>query len=100
MDAGRAGAVSEVGRMRARAFCVPYQPQALRPLAAGVPTSASGHPRNDVRVRDLLSFALFEYIEAFYNRQTRHSTPGMVSPAEYEQTQTRATYSKIKQPTT
>ena len=31
---------------------------------------------------------MFEYIEAFYNRQRRHSTLGMVSPAEYEQTQT------------
>jgi transposase InsO family protein len=47
-----------------------------------------------------LQSALFEYIEAFYNRQRRHSTLGMVSPAEYEQTQTTTTYSKIKQPTT
>ena len=31
---------------------------------------------------------MFEYIEAFYNRRRRHSTLGMVSPAEYEQTQT------------
>ena len=35
-----------------------------------------------------LQSAVFEYIEAFYNRQRRHSTLGMVSPAEYEQTQT------------
>ena len=41
---------------------------------------------------------MFEYIEAFYNRQRRHSTLGMISPAEYEQTTTR--YSKIKQATT
>ena len=47
-----------------------------------------------------LQSAVFEYIEAFYNRQRRHSTLGMVSPAEYEQTQTTATSSKIKQPTT
>jgi putative transposase len=47
-----------------------------------------------------LQSAVFEYIEAFYNRQRRHSTLGMVSPAEYEQTQTRATSIKIKQPTT
>jgi putative transposase len=47
-----------------------------------------------------LQSAVFEYIEAFYNRQRRHSTLGMVSPAEYEQTQTTATSIKIKQPTT
>jgi transposase InsO family protein len=43
---------------------------------------------------------VFEYIEAFYNRRRRHSTLGMVSPAEYEQTHTRETSIKIKQPTT
>jgi putative transposase len=43
---------------------------------------------------------VFEYIEAFYNRQRRHSTLGMVSPAEYEQTQTTTTSIKLKQPTT
>jgi putative transposase len=43
---------------------------------------------------------VFEYIEAFYNRHRRHSTLGMISPAEYEQTHTTATSSKIKQPTT
>jgi putative transposase len=47
-----------------------------------------------------LQSAVFEYIEAFYNRHRRHSTLGMISPAEYEQTQTTATSSKIKQPTT
>jgi putative transposase len=31
-----------------------------------------------------LSAAVFEYIEAFYNRDRRHSTLGMRSPAEYE----------------
>jgi putative transposase len=50
--------------------------------------------------RHELQSAVFDYIEAFYNRQRRHSSLGMVSPAEYEQTQTTATYSKIKQPTT
>jgi putative transposase len=43
---------------------------------------------------------VFEYIEAFYNRQRRHSTLGMVSPAAYERTQTTAISMKIKQPTT
>ncbi len=32
-----------------------------------------------------LGSAVFEYIEAFYNRDRRHSTLGMHSPAEYEQ---------------
>jgi putative transposase len=50
--------------------------------------------------RHELQSAVFEYIEAFYNRQRRHSTLGMVSPAEYEQAQTTATSRKIKQPTT
>ncbi len=31
-----------------------------------------------------LGSAVFEYIEAFYNRDRRHSTLGMRSPAEYE----------------
>jgi putative transposase len=33
--------------------------------------------------RDILA-AVFEYIEAFYNRQRRHSTLGYLSPEEYE----------------
>jgi putative transposase len=32
-----------------------------------------------------LQSAVFEYVEAFYNRQRRHSTLGMLSPANYEQ---------------
>ena len=32
-----------------------------------------------------LQSAVFEYIEAFYNRQRRHSTLGMLSPVTYEQ---------------
>jgi putative transposase len=32
-----------------------------------------------------LGSAVFEYIEAFYNRDRRHSTLGMRSPVEYEQ---------------
>jgi transposase InsO family protein len=31
-----------------------------------------------------LSSAVFEYIEAFYNRQRRHSTLGYLSPEAYE----------------
>jgi putative transposase len=33
-----------------------------------------------------LSSAVFDYIEAFYNRQRRHSTLGYLSPKEYENT--------------
>jgi Transposase and inactivated derivatives len=32
-----------------------------------------------------LQSAVFEYIEAFYNRQRRHSTLGMLSPVAFEQ---------------
>jgi putative transposase len=31
-----------------------------------------------------LRLALFEYIEAFYNRQRRHSTLGYLSPEQYD----------------
>jgi putative transposase len=31
-----------------------------------------------------LSSAVFDYIEAFYNRQRRHSTLGYLSPEEYK----------------
>lgn len=34
--------------------------------------------------------AIFEFIEVFYNRQRRHSTIGMVSPAEFEKDYARA----------
>jgi putative transposase len=37
------------------------------------------------RTRDEARADLFEYIEAFYNPQRRHSTIGGVSPAEFEQ---------------
>jgi putative transposase len=35
--------------------------------------------------RPELQSAVFEYIEAFYNRKRRHSTLNMLSPADYEQ---------------
>jgi putative transposase len=38
-----------------------------------------------------LSSAVFEYIEAFYNRQRRHSTLGYLTPEEYEQKETTTT---------
>lgn len=31
-----------------------------------------------------LRLSLFDYIEILYNRQTRHSTPGYLSPDQYE----------------
>jgi putative transposase len=37
-----------------------------------------------------LQSAVFEYVEAFYNRQRRHSTLGMRSPVQYEQLQLSA----------
>jgi putative transposase len=43
-----------------------------------------------------LGAAVFEYIEAFYNRERRRSTLGMLSPAEYEQNQENAISIKIQ----
>jgi putative transposase len=40
-------------------------------------------------IRRELEAAVFEYIEVFYNRRRRHSTLGMLSPAEYERTRER-----------
>ena len=34
--------------------------------------------------RQMLKSAIFEYIEAFYNRRRRHSALGYLSPAEFE----------------
>ena len=39
----------------------------------------------DWETREKARTAIFEYIEAFYNRVRRHSSLGYVSPAEYEQ---------------
>jgi putative transposase len=47
-----------------------------------------------------LGSAVFEYIEAFYNRERRHSTLSMLSPAEYERTQERAITIKMNDQTT
>jgi putative transposase len=44
--------------------------------------------------------AVFEYIEAFYNRERRHSTLSMLSPAEYERTQDNAITIKMNDQTT
>jgi len=40
--------------------------------------------RHSWQTKRELGSAVFEYIEAFYNRERRHSTLGMLSPAEYE----------------
>jgi putative transposase len=40
--------------------------------------------RQSWRTRQQARTAIFEYIEAFYNRQRRHSTLGYLSPAEFE----------------
>jgi transposase InsO family protein len=43
------------------------------------------HRQSWLSRRDLSS-AVFDYIEAFYDRQRRHSTLGSLSPGEYENT--------------
>jgi len=35
-------------------------------------------------VRGPLRTEVFEYIEVFFNRRRRHSTLGMISPAQFE----------------
>jgi transposase InsO family protein len=40
--------------------------------------------RNSWPTRRELGSAVFEYIEAFYNRERRHSTLGMLCPIDYE----------------
>jgi transposase InsO family protein len=46
--------------------------------------------RHRFATRDEARAAIFEFIEVFYNRQRRHSTIGMVSPAEFERNYARA----------
>ncbi len=41
--------------------------------------------RNRFETRDRAQIAVFEYIEAWYNTQRRHSAIGYMSPADYEQ---------------
>ena len=41
-------------------------------------TAAPGRPKAELRTE------VFDYIEVFYNRRRRHSTLGMLSPADYE----------------
>jgi Integrase core domain len=45
--------------------------------------TALGDPEELDRLE--LQSAVFEYVEAFYNRERRHSTVGMHSPVAYEQ---------------
>jgi len=45
------------------------------------------HRRSWPTRRELAS-EVFDYIEAFYNRRRRHSTLGMLSPAEFEEVMT------------
>jgi putative transposase len=56
--------------------------------------------RHSWPTRRELGSAVFDYIEAFYNPKRRHSTLGMLSPAEYEQTQRTAISITIKEDTT
>jgi putative transposase len=41
--------------------------------------------RHDWANRRQLAQAIFEWIEVFYNDQRRHSTVGMLTPAEFDQ---------------
>jgi putative transposase len=41
--------------------------------------------RQTFRTRSQARQVLFEYLEAFYNPTRRHSSPGYLSPAIYEQ---------------
>lgn len=47
--------------------------------------------RNSWPTRTELVSAVFEYIEGFYNPRRRHSTLGMLSPAQFEETTTTTT---------
>ena len=57
----------------------PSPRRSSRPSRRNSSTAAAGPTRLE------LQSAVFEYIEAFYNRQRRHSTLGMLSPVAYEQ---------------
>ena len=49
--------------------------------------------RHSWPTRRELDRRVFEYIEAFYNRQRRHTTLGMLSPVEFEEGPLRSTVS-------
>jgi hypothetical protein len=103
--------LSRCGRCcrRGRWMSHPHRPRPPRP-----PTRPTNHPSGDCFDNAVLeSFhaslkkdlihrrswptkteartAVFDYIEAFYNRRRRHSTLGMVSPVAYEQDTLRDT---------
>ena len=42
------------------------------------------------RTRVELANAIFEYLETFHNRQRRHSSPGMLTPIQFETAPTLA----------
>ena len=47
--------------------------------------------RTKWRTRVELSAAIFDWIEAFYNRTRRHSSLGMLSPVAFERSRTEIT---------
>ena len=60
---------------------------AFRPLArAAVATEVCGC-RASSTTRDDVKADVFDYIERFYSPMRRHSTPGYVSPIEFEKSQ-------------
>jgi putative transposase len=46
--------------------------------------------------RNELTSEIFEFVEAFYNRQRRHSTLGMLSPVEFEEGSRRSVVSDVQ----
>jgi len=49
---------------------------------AGVIASTQASPRTSFPTREAAKRAIFEYIEAFYNRRRRHSALGFLTPAQ------------------
>jgi transposase InsO family protein len=50
--------------------------------------------RRSWQTKHELGSAVFEYIEAFYNRERRHSTLNMLSPDQYEQLREQLVYAE------
>jgi transposase InsO family protein len=54
-----------------------------------------GHARSSWLTPQVARTAIFEYIEGFYNTRRRHSAPGYLSPAEFEETTRRWAAQKV-----
>lgn len=95
-DRGSQYASSEYGRLLARHGIVPSMSRAGDCWDNAMVESLFGRFKSElIHLADFETRAqgreeIFEYIEAFYNRQRRHSSLGYVSPAEYERRATAA----------